>query len=105
MTSSSRPDQAQAAMHLLVSGRVQGVGFRYFVQQAADALGLAAWVRNRRDGQVEAVLVGKPDAVQHVLSQIGHGPRGASVDAVVTREALPEECRPVKRPCEIRPTV
>lgn len=103
MTPSS-PVPAQAGVHLLVSGRVQGVGFRYFVQQAADALGVAGWVRNLGDGRVEAVLLGEAEAVQHVLDQIGRGPRGARVDEVVTRVALPEECQAARSPCELRKT-
>lgn len=103
MTPSS-PVPARSGMHLLVSGRVQGVGFRYFVRQAADALGVAGWVRNLSDGRVEAVLLGEADLVQHVLDQIGRGPRGARVDEVVTRVALPEECQAARSPCELRKT-
>ena len=105
MTLFTAPDHAPSALHLLVSGHVQGVGFRYFVRQATEALGVAGWVRNLRDGRVEAVLLGKAHAVQHVLDQIGRGPRGARVDEVVTRLALPEECQAARSPCELRTTI
>jgi acylphosphatase len=97
-------DDRMNGVHVLVSGRVHGVGFRDFVKQAADALGVAGWARNLHDGRVEAVLVGTADAVQAVLDQIGRGPRNARVDEVVTRIALPEECAAAKRPLVIRRT-
>jgi acylphosphatase len=91
-------------IHVLVRGHVQGVGFRYFVKQAADALGIPGWVRNLRDGRVEAVLMGPETAVRPVLDQIGRGPRQARVDEVVTRPASPEECRPARQPLALRAT-
>ncbi len=94
-------DQA-AGIHLLVSGRVQGVGFRYFVKQSADAHEIAGWVRNLRDGQVEAVLIGAGEALQSVLDAVARGPRGAQVDEVVTRVALEEECVAAGEPLEVR---
>ncbi|HKC53911.1 MAG TPA: acylphosphatase, partial [Burkholderiales bacterium] len=51
------------AKHLKISGRVQGVGFRYSMRDEAERLGVTGWVRNRRDGTVEAVIDGAPDAV------------------------------------------
>jgi len=97
-------DEPGDGIHVLVSGRVQGVGFRYFVRQRAEAARLAGWVRNLRDGRVEAVLVGAPDAVQSVLDAINHGPGGAHVDEVITRPALPEESRVARTPLEVRRT-
>jgi acylphosphatase len=91
-------------IHVLASGRVQGVGFRYFVKQSADALGVAGWVRNLRDGRIEVVLRGPPEAVQSVLDQIGRGPRGALVEEVTTRPALADELRGAGLPLEIRRT-
>lgn len=93
---------SDSSVHLLASGRVQGVGFRYFVQQAGDALGITGWVRNLRDGRVEAVLIGNAQAVQAVLDQCSRGPRGARVDELITRPALPEECQAAARPLRIR---
>jgi acylphosphatase len=61
---------------------VQGVGFRWFVRDAADAHGVTGWVRNRRDGTVEAELHGPDAAVQAVLDAIARGPQGSRVDEV-----------------------
>ncbi len=71
-----------------VHGRVQGVGFRYAVARAADARGVAGWVRNRADGTVEAVFEGAPEAVDSLVRLCGEGPRGAEVTSV---ETVPEE--------------
>jgi acylphosphatase len=91
-------------IHVLVSGRVQGVGFRYFVKGAADANGVAGWVRNLRDGRVEAVLVGAAAAVQAVLEELGHGPPGSRVEDVVTRVALDDEAAAARRPLAVTAT-
>jgi len=67
-----------AAWHLLISGRVQGVGFRWSMCAAAIEHGALGWVRNRRDGRVEAVVDGAPQAVAAMLAWAQHGPaRGA----------------------------
>jgi acylphosphatase len=65
-----------------ISGRVQGVGFRDFVERAAAGLGLAGWVRNRRDGAVEALFSGPLAAVDAMLDRCRRGPRGARVSAL-----------------------
>ena len=97
-------DQPDAGTHILVKGRVQGVGFRDFVKQSADKAGVTGWVRNLRDGQVEALLKGAPDAVQAVLDDIGRGPPAARVEEVVTRPALAHEGSPVPGLLEVRRT-
>jgi len=61
---------------------VQGVGFRAWTEQQASALGLAGWVRNCEDGDVEAVFSGPPDAVSAMLAACKSGPRHARVDRV-----------------------
>lgn len=94
-------DESAGGIHVLVSGRVQGVGFRYLVKQSAQTADVAGWVRNLRDGRVEAVLLGPPEAVQAVLDDIGRGPSGAGVEEVITRPALAEECRTARRPLEV----
>ena len=66
----------------VVRGRVQGVGFRWFVRDAADAQGVTGWVRNLRDGSVEAELHGSDAAVQAVLDAMAAGPIGSRVDGV-----------------------
>lgn len=65
-----------------VRGRVQGVGFRMFVEDAAAMHGVDGWVRNRRDGSVEAVFAGAVDTVRAVIEACRRGPRGAWVEAL-----------------------
>ncbi len=69
-------------VRLRIEGLVQGVGFRAFVEREARARGLDGWVRNRRDGGVEAVLAGPADTVDAMINRCRHGPRGARVDMV-----------------------
>ena len=78
-------------MHLLISGRVQGVGFRWSMCEAALEHGARGWVRNRRDGRVEAVLDGPAEAIEAMLRWARHGPRSARVDHVDTRAATAAE--------------
>ena len=66
----------------MISGRVQGVGFRYFVARKAGAAGLAGWVRNRTDGTVECVAEGDRAALGRLLEDLHRGPGGAQVDSV-----------------------
>ena len=70
------------ARRVLVSGRVQGVGFRYFVAGEARALGLAGFVRNLRDGRVEAEVCGPADKVEALIAACRRGPPGSRVDGV-----------------------
>ena len=70
------------ARRALVSGRVQGVGFRFFAERAARAAGVTGWVRNLPDGRVETVVEGEEDAVSRYLEKIGQGPSGGSVSRV-----------------------
>jgi len=72
--------------HVLVRGRVQGVGYRAFVEQQAALHRISGWVRNRRDGSVEAVLVGEPEAVGRMLHTLRRGPPLAVVDGLMTGE-------------------
>ena len=69
-------------VHVMISGRVQGVGFRAWVADNAADLGLDGWVRNRRDGRVEAVFGGSEAAVSEMLRRCRAGPRSARVLAV-----------------------
>jgi acylphosphatase len=71
----------------VVSGRVQGVGFRWFVQQAASVEGLHGWVRNLADGRVEIRAEGEREALDRFERQIHVGPRAARVDEVDTTDA------------------
>lgn len=74
-------------VHLIVKGRVQGVGFRAFVEGEALACRLEGWVRNRRDGSVEAVAAGTPEQVDGFLDAVRRGPSASHVDSVEVREA------------------
>jgi acylphosphatase len=73
---------------VVVSGRVQGVGFRYSTVERARSLGLGGWVRNRADGSVEAVFEGPPEQVRSMVDWCRRGPRGALVEAL---DEAPEE--------------
>ncbi len=80
----------RVARHILVSGRVQGVGYRAFVADLAARHGMAGWVRNRRDGTVEAVIAADAATLETVLSALRAGPPAARVaDLVVTPAADP----------------
>lgn len=73
--------------HVLVSGRVQGVGFRAFVARQAQAIGLDGWVRNRSDGSVELVACGSAEAVALLIDACRQGPLGSHVTSVEIYEA------------------
>jgi acylphosphatase len=71
-----------ATVHLAVVGKVQGVGFRWFVRETARRAGLSGWVRNRDDGGVEIAADGTESAIAELLSAARSGPPGARVDHV-----------------------
>jgi acylphosphatase len=68
--------------HVVVHGFVQGVGFRFAVERAAELRGVAGWARNRGDGTVEAVFEGERDDVEALVELCRRGPRGARVERV-----------------------
>ncbi|MBO0663017.1 acylphosphatase [Jiella sp. MQZ9-1] len=70
------------SVHVEITGRVQGVGFRAWTQEQAKRLQLSGWVRNRRSGAVEAVFSGDSEAVEEMLKAAEDGPAGSSVKAV-----------------------
>ena len=76
--------------HLRISGRVQGVGFRFHMERNARELGVAGWVRNRRDGTVEAMVQGTPEAVESMVAAARQGPRSAIVTDVKVSEGSGE---------------
>ena len=80
MTNAATPETSVA--HWLVAGRVQGVGFRWFVCRAAEQLGVRGDVRNLRDGRVEIRASGSADLVSALLDEVRRGPSGARVDGV-----------------------
>ena len=74
------------AVHAIISGRVQGVNFRMATEMAADKYGVYGWVRNRRDGTVEAVFEGDAEAVDQILKWCQRGPSLANVTNIETTE-------------------
>ncbi len=79
------------AVRVLISGRVQGVWFRAWTKQQATALGLDGWVRNRREGDVEALFAGPDEAVEAMIAECANGPPHARVSAVSTETDNPPQ--------------
>jgi len=82
-------EKATEAKRYIVRGRVQGVGFRWFVEREAHVLGIAGWVRNNHDGSVEILAQGTRDQLSGLHSRLREGPRAARVDAVEVSEDRP----------------
>jgi acylphosphatase len=78
------------ARRFVVRGRVQGVGFRWFVEREAHILGVAGWVRNNHDGSVEVLAQGTRDQLSGLRRRLREGPRAARVDKVEESEAQPK---------------
>ena len=83
----SSSDKDISASRFIVRGRVQGVGFRWFVAREAHALGVAGWVRNNADGSVEVMAQGTSQQLSALKSKLRQGPRAARVDDVEEIEA------------------
>ena len=81
----------RVARRFFVSGHVQGVGFRYFVQAAAGRNGLHGWVRNLPDGRVEAAAEGEADAMTRFEQALRHGPPHARVEQLEIEHTVPEQ--------------
>jgi acylphosphatase len=77
------------ARRFFVRGRVQGVGFRWFVEREAQILQIAGWVRNDPDGSVEVLAIGTPEQLADLRSRLQEGPRAARVDDVEESVAEP----------------
>ena len=77
--------------HFLVRGRVQGVGFRWFVHREAAELGLRGTVRNTDAGEVEVVAAGDPEMIAELRAELHKGSRGSRVDAVIEHELADSE--------------
>ncbi|SNT18929.1 acylphosphatase [Granulicella rosea] len=78
-------------VHFLVKGRVQGVGFRWFVHREAAEIGLRGWVRNLDTGEVELVAAGEPDEIAELKESLRKGSRGSRVDAIQEQELVESE--------------
>lgn len=76
-------------LYVAIRGRVQGVGFRWFVRERARGLGLTGWVRNRDDGSVEVLAHGDESSLRQLRSLLGTGPSGARVSAVEDQQGEP----------------
>ena len=87
--SEMNPPRSQS-LRISVEGRVQGVGYRAFVQREADRLQLTGWVRNRADGTVEIVVTGEAAAVDQFVETVRRGPLLANVEALRVADAAPE---------------
>jgi acylphosphatase len=82
-------DKAVEARRFLVRGRVQGVGFRWFVEREAHTLGISGWVRNNADGSVEVLGIGTREQLLALRSRLYQGPRAARVDDIEESETRP----------------
>jgi acylphosphatase len=78
-------------LHFLIQGRVQGVGFRWYVQREATELELRGWVRNTEDGDVEVMAAGEPRDLDELRASLRRGPRGARVDRIVEHNLAESE--------------
>jgi acylphosphatase len=78
-------------LHFLVQGRVQGVGFRWFVHREASELELRGWVRNTEEGDVEVVAAGEASDLDELRASLHRGPRGSRVDRVIEHSLLDNE--------------
>jgi len=90
------------SLRLHITGRVQGVGFRFAMREQAARRGVRGWVRNRRDGSVEAVAQGEAGAVEALVAWARNGPPGAHVTQLTAGTA---EDEPLHPGFELRPTV
>jgi acylphosphatase len=92
---------------IAVRGRVQGVGYRAWVEETADQLGLAGWVRNRRDGSVEALFAGPADVVADMIVRCQRGPLSATVEALTETDGTADmlDLAPPDEPFAVLPTL
>ncbi|SMF68167.1 acylphosphatase [Allosphingosinicella indica] len=84
----------EIARHLTIRGRVQGVWYRAWMAEQAEALGVRGWVRNRSDSTVEALVVGSADALEGLITRCRQGPPAARVDSIDSEKADPADAGP-----------
>lgn len=94
----------QLTRRLIIQGRVQGVGFRWALHAQATQLGLSGWVRNRRDGNVEALASGEDWAVEVLTEWARRGPDHAHVERVLTQDDPPGSAADLPGGFSLRPT-
>jgi acylphosphatase len=96
-----------ALRHVTIKGRVQGVGYRAWVEHRARAHGLEGWVRNRRDGSVEALFAGPADVVANMVASCRRGPSTARVAAITDEQASSDSLnlRPPGERFSVLPTI
>ena len=90
----------EVTRHLIITGRVQGVGFRFYMERKAREFGVTGWVRNRRDGAVEAVVQGTTGAVEAMIAWARRGPPSAVVAEVRVTDASGDYAAFDTRPTE-----
>ena len=95
---------AQITRRLIVQGRVQGVGFRWSLNAEANKLGLNGWVRNLRNGDVEVLVCGAPEAVDQLTAWAHRGPSSARVDRVLFNDEPNVENNEIQSGFRQRPT-
>ena len=83
--------ETHRAVSMVLSGRVQGVSFRYFTRRAAERLGLVGWVKNLPNGDVEVRASGAPETLEAFRQQLRQGPPGSRVDDLVESELVAAE--------------
>ena len=84
-------DNSQTAFEVVVSGRVQGVGYRFFCQRKARLFGIYGWAKNRSDGTVQVMAVGSSSAIQGFVAELERGPRFGKVEDLSLKElTLPD---------------
>src|ERR1700722_19710111 len=79
-------------LHFIIRGRVQGVGFRWFVHREAAEIGLRCWVRNNDAGELEVLLAGDADQLAALRSELHKGSLGSRVDPVIEHDLVESEC-------------
>lgn len=89
------------SVHVLITGQVQGVGYRAWLAQLADAYELSGWVRNRMTGEVEAVFSGPAELVSDMIAECRKGPRGCRVTSI----SVQERAAPFDSPFEVLDTI
>ena len=84
---------SHAIIQVTIRGRVQGIGYRAWLEQQARQSKLEGWVRNRRDGSVEALFAGPPTVVAEMVALCRHGPPSARVDSVISETAEEDQLK------------